>query len=147
MLNHLKSNTLLEKHQCAYRKCHNTETALLKIQNDLLLSVDNKEISIIALLDLSAAFDTIDHAILLQRLKNTFGFEDIVLQWFRSYLSNRTQKVKLNELESDPQPLLYGIPQGSILGPIIYTLYTTPLGNIIRNHNLNYHMYADDTQL
>ena len=147
MLNHLKSNTLLEKHQSAYRKCHNTETALLKIQNDLLLSADNKEISIIALLDLSAAFDTIDHAILLQRLKNTFGFEDIVLQWFRSYLSNRTQKVKINELESDPTPLLYGIPQGSILGPIIYTLYTTPLGNIIRNHNLNYHMYADDTQL
>ena len=147
ILDHLKSNTLLEKHQSAYRKCHNTETALLKIQNDLLLSADNKEISILALLDLSAAFDTIDHAILLQRLRNTFGFEDIVLQWFSSYLSNRTQKVILHELESDLQPLLYGIPQGSILGPIMYTLYTTPLGNIIRNHNLNYHMYADDTQL
>ena len=147
ILDHLKFNSLLEKHQSAYRKFHNTETALLKIQNDLLLSADNKEISIIALLDLSAAFDTIDHHILLQRLNSTFGFEGNVLKWFNCYLTNRTQKVKINDLESNSQPLLYGIPQGSILGPIIYTLYTTPLGNIIRNHNLNYHMYADDTQL
>ena len=69
------------------------------------------------------------------------------MNWFRSYLQDRTQRVKINDFESDPQPLSYGIPQGSILGPIIYTLYTTPLGTIIRNHGLDYHMYADDTQL
>ena len=147
ILEHLKNHDLFEKHQSAYRKNHNTETALLKIQNDLLLSADKKQISIIALLDLSAAFDTIDHSILTLRLKNTFGFSDLVLDWFISYLKDRTQSVKINDTESKPHPLLYGIPQGSILGPIIYTLYTTPLGNIIKDHNLNYHMYADDTQL
>ena len=147
ILNHLKHHDLFEKHQSAYRKHHNTETALLKIQNDLLVSADNKNISIIALLDLSAAFDTIDHSILISRLKDTFGFNDLVLKWFISYLTGRTQSVMINNIESESHPLLYGIPQGSILGPIIYTLYTTPLGQIIKNHDLQYHMYADDTQL
>ena len=147
ILNHLKSNDLLVKHQSAYRKLHNTETALVKIQNDLLISADKKEISVIALLDLSAAFDTIDHTILLKRLENFFGFDGTVLNWLNSYLSGRSQCVKIDNVTSDPTPLSFGVPQGSVLGPILYTLYTTPLGNIIKNHNLNYHMYADDTQL
>jgi len=145
ILQHLKHHDLFEKHQSAYRKHHNTETALLKIQNDLLLSADNKNISIIALLDLSAAFDTIDHSILISRLKDTFGFNDFVLKWFISYISGRTQSVMIDNVESDSHPLLYGIPQGSILGPIIYTLYTVPLGQIIKKHDLQYHMYANDT--
>ena len=110
VLEHLKNFDFLEKHQSVYRKHHNTETALLKIQNDLLISADKKKISIIALLDLSAAFDTIDHDILITRLQTTFGFDGIVLNWFRSYLQDRTQRVKISDFESDPQPLSYGIP-------------------------------------
>ena len=144
---HLIDNSLYEKHQSAYRKGHNTETALIKITNDLLSSADEKKISIIALLDLSAAFDTIDHTILINRLHNYFGFEGTVLKWFKSYLYNRTQYVKIGNTESSHAFLPFGVPQGSVLGPILYTLYTVPLGSIIRKHDLHYHMYADDTQI
>ena len=143
---HLNKYDLFEKHQSAYRKCHNTETALVKITNDLLLAADDKNVSILALLDLSAAFDTLDHSILLKRLKS-FGFNDLVLEWFSSYLSDRSQCVKINNLFSNDVALPFGVPQGSVLGPLLYTLYTIPLGKIIQKHNLNYHFYADDTQL
>ena len=143
----ISKNDLFEKHQSAYRKCHNTETALVKISNDLLLSADNKQISILALLDLSAAFDTLDHSILLNRLKESFGLDGTVLQWFQSYLSDRKQCVKINNKCSNDISLSFGVPQGSVLGPPLYTLYTVPLGRIIRKHSLNYHFYADDTQL
>ena len=145
--NHLAKNQLLDEHQSAYRKLHNTETALLKIFNDLLFSADEKKISVIVLLDLSAAFDTIDHSILLERLCTTFGFNGVVLKWFESYLCGRTQSVVIDKVSSKSQSLSCGVPQGSVLGPLLYTLYTTPLGSLIRHHNINYHMYADDTQL
>ena len=139
--------SLLELNQSAYRKLPNTETALLKIFNDLLMSADDKKVSILVLLDLSAAFDTLDHSILLDRLNTTFGLSGTVLEWFKSYLINRTQSVIIDDVTSEPRTLLYGVPQGSVLGPICYTLYTTPLGELIRNHNMPFHMYADDTQL
>ena len=127
---------------------HNTETALVKIINDLLICADQKKVSILVLLDLSAAFDTIDHSILLDRLKYDFGFDGIVLKWFTSYLTNRTQSVSVNNSFSSKQLLSFGVPQGSVLGPILYSLYyTTPLGSIINSFNLQYHMYADDTQI
>ena len=143
---HLEKFELLEEHQSAYRKMHNTETALLKIFNDLLTNADNKKISILVMLDLSAAFDTIDHCILVDRLAS-FGFGGNVLNLFHSYLTNCTQSVSINNTTSETVNLEFGVPQGSVMGPIMYTLYTTPLGALIRRHGIDFHMYADDTQI
>ncbi|GFS02075.1 reverse transcriptase-like protein [Elysia marginata] len=108
---HLKRNNLIEKFQSAYRNWHSTETALLRIVNDILLSCDDGNITVLTLLDLSAAFDTIDHAILFERLSTNIGLGGNVLAWFKSYLSGRTQSVKIDEHTSDNMPLKYGVPQ------------------------------------
>ena len=95
---------------------------------------------ILLLLDLSAAFDTVNHSLLLSRLKNSFGITGTVLQWFHSYLSGRSQFVEINDTKSSVRDLTVGVPQGSVLGPILYLLHTTPLVEIIRSHGLDYHM-------
>ena len=118
-----------------------------EIVNDLLLSLDNGNISIVTCLDLSAAFDTIDHNILLSRLEHVFGIHGTALQWFSSYLSNRTQTVSINNLKSDLAPVPYGVPQGSVLGSVLFVLYTTPLSDEIERHSIHYHSFAYDTQL
>ena len=105
MSDHLFSNSLLNPFQSTYKPGHNTETTLLEIVNDLLLSVDNGNISIITFLDLAAAFDTVDHNILLSRLEHVFGTHGTALHWFSSYLSNRTQTVSINNLKSNPSPV------------------------------------------
>ena len=101
----------------------------------------------LVLLDLSAAFDTVDHNILLKRLEQVFGLKGMVLKWVQSYLSNRTQYVSIHEAISEVVCLLFGVPQGSVLGPLLFVLCTHPLGNIARRHGIGIHMYADDTQL
>ena len=99
------------------------------------------------LLDLSAAFDTIDHNALLHRLETYFSVTGDFLAWFNSYLKNRTQSVVIDDCVSQPSVLHYGVPQGSVLGPLLFCCYTAPLGDIIRRHDLSHHLYADDTQI
>jgi len=143
---HLASNGLNEIYQSAYKESHSTETALLKVQNDLLLSIDTMGGAVLVLLDLSAAFDTIDHSILFNRLYD-LGVRGPALNWFKSYLGDRKQTILIDGSRSTETNLRFGVPQGSVLGPILFTIYTRPLGNIAKKFGLQYHLYADDTQL
>ena len=144
---HLVRNKLMDPLQSAYKKYHSTETALLKVQNDILIDIDDKNVSLLVLLDLSAAFDTIDHDIILKRLNAECGIDGNALKWFKSYLTNRVQSVIIDDEISTPKKLNYGVPQGSILGPLLFTAYLAPLREIIVKHGLKYHCYADDTQI
>ena len=145
--NYLCENDLHEPLQSAYKIFHSTETALLTVTNDIMLSLDEGENVFLVLLDLSAAFDTVNHTLLLARMRKSFGIRGTVLRWFNSYLSQRTQFVHINETNSTVRDLPVGVPQGSGLGPVLYLLYTAPLAKVIRSYGLDYHLYADDTQL
>ena len=120
---YVKNNNLEELYQSAYKTFHSTETVLLKVQNDILRAQDNKNLVILLLLDLPAAFDTIDHEILLSRLSCRFGIVDKAQEWFRSYLTNQTFTVNVSGSESSTHTLRSGVPQGSMLGPILFSLY------------------------
>src|SRR5271155_4156573 len=144
---HLNTFPSLSPFQSAYRKFHSTETALLRIQNDLLLGIENKQVSALFFLDLSAAFDTIDHEILLTRLQTHFGISGSANNLLSSYLQNRSQSVKINSHISRPIAVPTGIPQCSVLGPLLFSLYTTPLSELLSASGLSSHLYADDTQL
>ena len=147
IVGHLQENSLIEKFQSAYKAGHSTETALLRVVNDLLCDIDDGNVCLLTMLDLSAAFDTLDFDILFERLSSTFGISQVPLEWFKSYLSNRQQKVKIREFYSDQIPLSFGVPQGSVLGPLLFTMYIYPISDVIDKKLFNYHQYADDTQL
>ena len=147
LFRHLDHNNLWHTFQSAYRSKHSTETALLPVLNDLLTASDPGSISILTLLGLSAAFDTVDHSILLTRLESTFGIRDLALSFVRSYLQDRTQVVTVNGIKCSPSLLTCGVPQGSVLGQIPFILYTQPLSDVISHHSVSHHMFADDTDL
>ena len=147
MKNYLDFNNLFPIKQSAYRQSHSTETALLRILNDLLLENDNNKNSILALLDLSSAFDTIDHNILLKRLTYSYGIKGNALLWLKSFLVDRSQVVIANGKTSNSSTLRWGVPQGSVLGPLLFILYTKPLHSLIEKYGISYQSFADDTQL
>ena len=104
---------------------------------------DNNRSVILLLLDLSDGFDTVDYSLLPSRLQNRFGIRNIAFMWFHSYLYSREQFVSVNGIDSSKR---HGVPQGSVLGPLLYSLDTSPLGDIARKHSIPFHLYADDTQ-
>ena len=130
-----------------YRPRHSNETALLKVVNDLSLSLNKGNISVLALLDFSSAFDTIDHPILVHRLHPDFGLTETVLQWFSSYLTDRTHYISLSNHCSAFAPVHSHVPQGLVLGPMLFTMYIKPLSAIIDSHSITHHSFADDLQL
>ncbi len=143
---HLTVHNLHEPFQSAYRKHYGTETALLRVKNDILRAIDDKRGVFLVLLDLSAAFDTIDYDVLFHRLQS-IGVTGPALQWIRSYICHRTQTVNINGTLSSPISLSSGVPQGSVLGPLFFTIYSQPIAAIVRRHQLQVHCYADDTQI
>ena len=142
----MSSNGLYPALQSSYRQHHSTETALFKVKNDILMNINKGHITLLVLLDLSVAFDTVDHGILIMSLKSTFGVSGKVLEWFSAYLRNRSQRISVNGTLSDHFSLQYGVPQGSCLGTVLFIIYASKLFKIVNLHLPNVHCYANDSQ-
>ena len=134
-------------YQSAYKPQHSTETALLCVCEDIKRAFDIKNGTALIMLDLSAAFDTIDHTIILHRLRHRYGISGSALKWIESYLTNRCQHVCLNDVYSHRFMLSTWVPHGSVLGPLLFSLYILLIGDIVRKHGLRFHHYADDLQI
>ena len=143
---HIAHEGISNENQSACRVFHSTETALLKVQNDIATSMDKGAAVGLVLLDLSAAFDTIDHSILFNCLQHWYGIDGVVLKWVHSYLNSQKQRMKIDGHLSEAFQLLYRVPQGSVLWPLLFTLYTTPPSSVISKFNVH-QLYADDTQI
>ena len=135
----LEENSLLPRHQSGFRARHSTETAVLKVMSDILAAADDGRVTLLGLLDMSAAFDTVDHDIFLQRLESSFGLTGTVLSWLASFLNGKTQQVIFNGMTSIVAALSSGVPQGSVLSPLLFLLYTADIPVIAADHGLGVH--------
>ena len=145
LVEYLENNNLLSKNQHAYRKRHSTKTCLVELINYIYKLLDLKRYIAIASLDLSKAFDSISHSLILQKLSK-MGMSENTIRWIKSYLSNRRQKTKFSSFVSSQEPVLSGVPQGSIIGPLLFLCFTNDLPSIFED-KCKMICYADDTQL
>ena len=147
MDSHMSEHNLHEVFQSAYQPNHSTETALLRVVNDVFRAADRQQCTFLTMLDLSSAFDTIDHKQFLDRLEDEFGITGQARVWMESYFRDRVQSVYIDSTSSVTLPLDVGFPQGSVIGPFGFKQYTKPLSAIAKKHGVSIHLYADDTQL
>ena len=136
---YLEQNGLLPELQSAYRRRHSTETVVLKMVTDFLLAADRGDVTLLSLLDLSAAFDTVDYDILINRLYHSFGLRDKALSWMKSFITGGTQRVRIGDQYSVYFKVDYAVPQGSVLGPILFLLYTADVLIIAARHGVSAH--------
>lgn len=145
--NHCTSSNLLPIFQSAFRPHHSVESALIHVSDDILKHLNARKSVILILLDMSAAFDTVDYKILLETLSYYFGIRDKALSWIKSYLLHRSFTVQYNNNTSNCHTLNFGVPQGSVLGPLLFSMYISPISTIFQDHNISFHCFADDIQL
>jgi len=147
LTDYLKSGYLLPRLQSGFRPHCATETATLQVLSDLLTAIDGGSVAALVLLDLSAAFDTVDHSILCRHLQSSLGLSGSVLRWFESYLHSQSQYVRRGQMKSAVVHLLCGVQQGSLLGPILFIIYMADLVAIVERHGFCTHLYANDIQV
>jgi hypothetical protein len=145
--NHMRKNSVDDPMQSAYKLYHSTETAMVRLHSDILWALDQNKAVLLVCLDLSAAFDTVDHLVLLNRMEKHVGITGKCLACYRSYLSNRKQTVVIQGVSSTQRGLPYGVPQGSVSGPKCFNIYMLPAGDIARKHGVAHLFYADDKNL
>ena len=141
---HLYNQNLLPQYQSSYLVNFSTETLLMKLMDDILKGMESQEVTALVALDLSAAFDTVDHDLLLGILKSHFGIDGISLAWIRSYLNNRSFQVQVGSALSDPIDVPYAVPQGSLLGPVLFICYIATLDGIMQGTSTSLLGYADN---
>ena len=144
---HLYDNNLNFTFQSAFKKDHSCETALVKIYHDVLENLGPNQTSSMLFLDFSSAFDTVNHELLLDKLEHDFKITDSALMWFKTYFQNRKFQVRINDKLSKPVELNYGVPQGSVLAPTMFSLYSQSIHTITDKYGLNIHLFADDVQI
>ena len=144
---HILNSPNFNKYQSAYRPGCSTETAVQLLLDRIYSAGDAGRPTLLISLDMSAAFDTIDHSVLLRRLSCSFGIVGNVHSWIQSYLTGRTQSVRIGSHSAPPDPAFVGVPQGSVLGPLLFSIYTSPISTIADYHHVSQQQYADDIVL
>ena len=144
VVEYLQSSSLMTRLQSAYQRHHSTETALLWVLSDIFCAADRQHVTLLGLLDLSSAFDCVDHDILIRRLQRSFGIGGSVIAWIQSFLCDRIQQVSYADSQSAIIQLVFSVPQVTVLGPLLFLLYTAEIFEIIAQAGLTGHCYADD---